>query len=74
MANKIPNVTFDDVCDDKEFITAIRSAMEPAIDAMVYRAAMIAKQFALSAIQTKTTESKSDEATIHSELYRMAGN
>ncbi|NDD83429.1 hypothetical protein EBZ38_03990 [bacterium] len=46
----LPNVTFDDVCEDKELCEAIRNAMLPAIEAVVYRSAMVAKQFALQAI------------------------
>lgn len=46
-------VTLDDIIDDKEFVEVIRNAMAPAIDALVYRTAMVAKQFALFSIQSR---------------------
>ena len=53
-----PNITFDDICEDKELCDAIRAAMEPAIDAIVYRAAMVAKQFAMQAIILEQQKAK----------------
>ncbi len=47
----IDTVTLSEVIDDKALQDIIRKMMEPAIQTMVWRTAMVAKQFALVGLE-----------------------
>ena len=59
MEKQLPKVHLTDVIDDKELIKVVRHVLEPAIEALVWRTAMIMKQSALCALTP--TESPTDE-------------
>lgn len=49
------NVILSDVTDDNKLLEVVRSVMEPAVTTMVWRAAMLAKQFGLQAFESSPT-------------------
>lgn len=51
-----PNVGLSDVTNEEELLKVIEKMLQPAFKVMVWRTAMIAKQFALQALEPEKPE------------------